>query len=318
MALLKISQLNKDINKLMTRVGDAMLIKTHSNFRVLLPKLHPVESSLSLFMRHAICCKQIKRKCIELKAILDKDFIVGCCLGPIVIRSQRDRRTQDSPKTRNALSLADSSPSTNTVHINGDDNIVNQVCSRNAVTVKEIDVALSISLELMNQDALSYFLSSGHVKIQDVNENLISSSERLSIIQHCSEQLENLVLSLAGQCGAKVYKYLKMRQFINGSIGFDLNDPTSNTRSNHTNVITNYPTIADAAHCNQPPSKTAAEYAEADRMDRARLLMQLVICRDLKLALIKGPSRMRLASRSGVLLKHSLIESVSVAMNNSR
>jgi len=244
-SLLNMSQLDTHFHRLMTRVGDAMLIRAQSNFRILLPKLHPVESSLSLFMRHARCCKEIESKCNQLKHILAKDCIVGSILGPVVVRSLRVTSPQGILQN-------------NSDNNNNSDNHNKPVCVMNAVTLEEIDTALTIALEIIGQDVLSYFLATRHVMIKDVDENLIAS-ERRNIIQHCSATLENRVLSLAGQCGGKVYKYIKMRQII---------------RTGCSNID----------DTNDLGGKESAESKDEERMDRARLLMQLVICRDLELA----------------------------------
>ena len=220
--LVALSQVDKDFHSLMTRVGDAMLVRARSNFRILLPKLHLKESGLSLFIRHARACKNIQRMCDELKQILDKDFVVCCSLGPIVVRSLQSDAAMAG----------------------GSDNLI----KKPAVSLKEVDTALELALELLGQDALSYFLASHNVTIPDVDKDLIYADRR-SIIQHCSERIENQVLSLAGQCGGKVYKFIKMRQVIRNGLVED----------------------------------KRAERRDLDYLNRARLIMQLVLCRDLEL-----------------------------------
>jgi len=214
----------------MAQVGDAMLLKAQANFRMLLPKLHPLESTLSLFIRHIRCYTDIQTKCLKLKRILAKDFVVGCCLGSIVIRSIKSGQYESS---------SESSLPTKTHEV---------------VSIEEVDAALDMSLELLGQDALSYFLSSGNLMLGDVDLNLVASKRR-NILQHCSESMENNILSLVGQCGGKVYKFMKMRHI---------------TRDNW------FSTGADI--------EAPCDYADVDRMDRARLLMRLVICRDLELS----------------------------------
>lgn len=260
--LISLSSVDKRFHSLMSRVGDAMLNRAKRNFRILLPKLKPVESNLCLFLRHTFSHHSIQSKCNTLKDILEKDFIVGFCLGPIIVRSVVEQRKPQS----NDLSTH-SRP------------------TASAVSLEEIDSALDISLQLMGLDVLSFFLHDQNVTFDDIDKSLILS-ERLNIIQHCSETLEYQVLSLAGQCGAKVYKYMKMRQIIKGC--WDVNNGKI---------------------------KDSAEIGDVRRMDRARLLMQLVVCRDMELARQDaklGYGRKRLAvGRNRVVLQHNLIESLS-------
>lgn len=235
-SLLKMAQVHKRLYHTMAQVGDALLLKAQANFRTLLPKLHPLESTLSLFIRHIRCYTDIQTKCLQLKRILAKDFVVGCCLGSIVIRSIKSGQDASSSEASFA-------------------NVKNEV-----VSIEEVDAALDMSLELVGQDALSYFLSSGSLMIGDVDLNLLTSRRR-NVIQHCSESMEHSILSLVGQCGGKVYKFMKMRHITRDalfSIGAD---------------------AVDTADIEAP-----CDYADVDRMDRARLLMRLVICRDLQLA----------------------------------
>jgi hypothetical protein len=265
--LIKLSLVDKRFNSLMSRVGAAMLVRAKANFQILLPKLNPVESNLCLFMRHTQSHHEIQNKCQVLRKILKKDFVVGCCFGPIIVRSLRD----DQSKEQDTIS-------TSTTSSNAD------AATARAVSIEEINSALDISLELMGQDVISYFLDNCNLTINDVDKDLISS-ERRNIIQHCSESLEFQVLSLAGQCGAKVYKFLKMQQAIQGC--WDMENGSI---------------------------KATADHADIDRMDRARLLMQFVICRDLELAKKDaqlGFRRKRLAvGRSGIIIQHGLMQSL--------
>lgn len=260
--LIQLSQVDKRFHCLMSRVGAAMLLRAKSNFRILLPKLNSIESDLCLFMRHSQSHYEIQRKCKVLRDILKKDFIVGCNFGPIIVRSLRS----DGSKAENVTSTPV------------------EDASRTAVSIEEINFALDIALELMGQDVLSYFLDNCNLTVNDVDRNLLDC-ERQNIIQHCSENLEFQVLSLAGQCGAKVYKYMKMQQAIRGC--WDMN----------------YGSI-----------KSTADHADIRRVDRARLLMQLVICRDIELAQKDaqlGHRRKRLAvGRSGIIIEPGLIQSL--------
>lgn len=273
--LVHLSLVDKRFQRLMTRVGAAALARAKANFRILLPKLNPVESNLCLFMRHSQSHHEIQSKCQQLKKILRKDFVLGCCFGPIIVRSLETDRDQDRAKGQQDVASTSSSTS-----ISNNISAAADAAADRAVSTGEIDSALDIALELMGQDVISYFLESCKLTISDVDRDLVSS-ERRNIIQHCAENLEFQVLSLAGQCGAKVYKYIKMQQAIQGCWDMD-----------------------------HGVLKPTASRDDVHRMDRARLLMQLVICRDFELARKDaqlGFRRKRLAiRRNGIIVHHDL------------
>lgn len=222
-SLLRLSETNKTFRSILQKVGDAMIVKASSSFRRVLPRLHPMESDISLFIRHARCCKDIEYKCLQLKQILDKDFIVGCCLGPIIVRPISIGKDCNRPVRR-----------------------------KEAVTIQEIDTALAIALELIGQDSLSYFMSSGKIKVRDIDPNLLYS-ERGLLTEHCSRDIEKQILSLVGRCGGKVFKFMKLRKITR--INWSMHESIDNNK---------------------------VDFVDMDRTTRARLLMRLVFWRNVK------------------------------------
>jgi hypothetical protein len=235
-SLLSIAQVSKRHSALMAQVGDAMLTRAQSNFRVLLPKLHPMESYLSLCIRHVRCCHDIQKKCTTLKQGLDKDFLVGCCLDTLVRGNVNNFGLNEVPSSPNKAPQNDTKATAN-----------------ESITMKEIDDALNLSLELLGADTISYFMAN---RPMATNSITFLGQKRSSIIQHCSTALEYQVLALCGRCGGKVFKYMKLRNWL---------------RNEGTNVTSLFSDIVE-------------RWKDEERMDRARLIMQLVLSRDLELS----------------------------------
>ncbi len=315
-SLVHLCNVNRTFHKLLISLGDALLVsaRTRRSFRMLLPKLHPTESSLCHFMRHTRCSHDIMMKCAQLRRILDKDFIVPCRFGPIVVRNRNESVSLDPSnphmnishihinhasaaseaddasasiinsaiRSRNVSAILRASP-VSTYHMNRNNKPPTQPYSHpdaqpsasrstptpsianpipTPITMEDIDEALEIALQLICQDSLSYFLNihtyppskSRHITFLDVDRKLLASEDRKCILQHCAASLEHQVLSLAGQAGGKIYKYMKMRHIV---------------LTNQCNYLT--------LHENNMKED------DMKRLDRARLIMECVICRDLEL-----------------------------------
>ncbi len=317
-SLVHLCNVNRTFHKLLISLGDALLdsARTHRSFRMLLPKLHPTESSLCHFMRHTRCSHDIMMKSAQLRRILDKDFIVPCRFGPIVVRNRNESVSLDPSNPHMNISHIHINHSSGAAASEADDasaSIINSaIRSRNVsailraspmsmhhmnrnnkphtqpyahpdaqnrasastptsstmnylptpITMEDIDEALEIALQLICQDSLSYFLNvhtyppskSRHITFLDVDRKLLASEDRKCILQHCAASLEHHVLSLAGQAGGKIYKYMKMRHIV---------------LTNQCNYLT--------LHENNMNKD------DVKRLDRARLIMECVICRDLEL-----------------------------------
>lgn len=203
-SLTSLTKVNREFNMLMTKVGDSMLQCATKSFRSILPKLDPVESSLSLSIRHVQACDDIKMKYRELKRITEKNFVVPSCFGPIVIK--KVKRNFGTPE--------------------------DETNHQDEATPEEIDQALSLAIELVAQDSLSHFLAKGKLRFNQLDPSVIHSS-RMNLINCCPKFVENHIMALVGYFSGKVYKYIRIRQAVRSgyemqSIGREHGDEVSN------------------------------------------------------------------------------------------
>jgi hypothetical protein len=189
-ALINLAQVNKMFHRTLSVIADSIIETSKQYFRIPLPKLHRQESKLSHSIRHYRSFIDIENKCNELRKLIEKDFVVDCCLGPVIIRPMSNRCPGSTATRRTYQNTGE------------------------RISMGEIDYALDIAMELIGLDSLSFFLAKGRIKISDIDKELVTSSSRLSILRHFSKDVENKVFSLVGQCGGKVYKYLRMQQII--------------------------------------------------------------------------------------------------------
>jgi hypothetical protein len=187
-------------------------------------------------IRHARCYRDIRDKCKALKAILDKDFIVGCIVDSIPslettgITNNISAKNQESQNNGRSISL------------------------RGSVTSQEVEMAIHIALDLLGAEPESLPIRKG-ISLDCVKRNPESFMKR-NIIKKCSSKLEGKILALCGRCGGKVFKYVKMRLWLRSEgVRFHVDSQGKDTQC-----------------------------FDEDRMDKARLIMQLVICRDLELS----------------------------------
>ena len=125
---------------------------------------------------------------------------------------------------------------------------------RGSVTSQEVDIAIHTALELLGAepDALP---CTKDLSLECVKRNPDSFMKR-NITKNCSSTLESKILALCGRCGGKVFKYVKMRLWLRSEgVRFHVDSEGKDTQC-----------------------------FDEERMDKARLIMQLVICRDLELS----------------------------------
>lgn len=221
--LTSLASVNSHTYNLMKRLGNTMVQNTRKNFTMLLPKLHSSESNLSLFIRHAQASYSIKAKCKQLKMILDSDFLIP-----------------NSSKVTSSYDLSECK----------DDPALNL-----------IDEALSLSMELVAQDSLSYFLESRNIPTYKLGSDLINS-KRMNLLRHCPRSVRRHILFLVRLCGIRVCKYLRIR---NGMNVVDCNQ-------------------AMCSNCINRPSYTTNEgddspdyYNDLNRLNIVRLLIRLAV-----------------------------------------
>lgn len=70
--LVALSEANKFMNTTMNVIGNAMLPRARSNFRIPLQPLSPIESFTSLFVRHARICSGVLKQLAELRLRLNR------------------------------------------------------------------------------------------------------------------------------------------------------------------------------------------------------------------------------------------------------
>jgi predicted nucleic acid-binding Zn-ribbon protein len=266
--LITLTQLNTRYRKIMKEVCDAMLVRAKSSYRILLPQIYRNESLMSLCTRHVRCCQDIMEKCNILKSILEKDFLRGCLIEafargsisiPTVSTVGKTRDDGTSPSRSDTNEIADTGASAGTTENSTHDDVGKSNNSPKApVTSNDIDKALEITLELLGADNVSYFLSNKNPAQQlqnlpstDVLHPTFLTNGRTNIIQYFSEKIENQILSLCGKCGGKIFKYVKMMSLLQ-SQGMNLAPMASNT---------------------------IHRWKDEERLDRARLVMQLVVHR---------------------------------------
>ena len=124
---------------------------------------------------------------------------------------------------------------------------------RSSVTTEEVDTAINIALGLLGSESEPFCRGQGSVGC--VRRDPVSFMKR-NIVKNCSTILESKILALCGRCGGKVFKYVKMRLWLRSEgVRFHMDSEDKDNQC----------------------------YDE-ERMDKARLIMQLVICRDLELS----------------------------------
>jgi hypothetical protein len=188
-SLKDLARVNKMFHRTLSIIADSIMENVKHYFRIPLPKLHVQESKLSHSIRHYRSFLDIRNKSNELKRLIEKDFVVNCFLGPVIIRPM-------SPRCPNSTRM------------------IEGPTGGEPISMEEIEHALDIALELIGLDSLSYFLAKGSFKITDIDEQLVFSSSRLNMLRHFSGDLEDKVFALVGRCGGKVYKYLRMHQIL--------------------------------------------------------------------------------------------------------
>jgi hypothetical protein len=73
-SLVALSEVNTYMNKTMNAIGNAMLPRAQSNFRVPLVPLSPNESCTSLFLRHARACSKVLHELANLRVRLNQNL----------------------------------------------------------------------------------------------------------------------------------------------------------------------------------------------------------------------------------------------------
>lgn len=299
-SLIHFSQVNKQFYDLLqNKIGLIMINGTKNQFRSLLPKLSFNESNLCWFVRHVQCCWDIRQRLIYLKTILDKDFCIF--LDCRVSRNQattNHRRPSSSSHADMIVTSSSTLPSTSCpTKLNKG--------SYDAISPEEVDISLNLALSLMKGDpmkgeigkdglGINAFLnsfSSGSPPLVATKPTFPIKSKDKSIIQYCSESLENLVLILCGKCGGKAFKFAKMRLWLRNEVGLEFVSDVKeclNNKCSHGDICS----ISDASisgemqqeNVSNEEIRTMAKAKDEDRMNKARLLMQLVISRELELS----------------------------------
>jgi len=309
-SLIHLSQVNKHFYDLLqNKIGRAMMKGTKDQFRSLLPKLSYNESNLSWFVRHVQCCWDIRQKLLFLKKILDKDFCIFFDCRVSSHRTAHQRPSESSPGGDMIVTSSSTPPSrtSSPPMIKADSNTI--------ISPKDVDASLDLALSLMKGDPMKGELVG---KDGDGNESVpcsLSSTSSFSramttsriktqdksVIQYCSASLENLVLILCGKCGGKAFKYAKMRLWLRNEVGLefasDVQEFVGDTRhmlsgspkcvskdNNCTNVKSPTGGKGPEVELSNEQIRSMAKAKDEERMDKARLLMQLVISRELELS----------------------------------
>lgn len=236
--LITLTQVNRRYSKIMTQVGDAMLIRAKSSYRILLPRIYRDESLMSLCTRHVRCFQDFMNKCNLIKNILEKDFVKGCITDALT------RGCISLP----ALNELKAAIAKRDVNVNDTKTTVKTI---DPVTVTEIDQALDVALDLLGADNKTYFLAN-KIAPFDASHPTFYGTGRTNILGYFSEKIENQILSLCGKCGGKIFKYVKMMSLIQDYGGHTTSTLVSNT---------------------------IHRWKDEERLDRARLVMQLVVHR---------------------------------------
>ena len=160
----------------MTSIGDVMLGQAMLRFRTPLPLRSPVESSVSLFVRHARASKVVHDRLEVLDEIVSKDF-------PLIKTSPS---LQDITKLPLEY-ISDTSYESNFL-----------LPSKATVDPSEVSHALNIALCLLGCPPKQHYF-------EDPNETQV-------IVKNASSTaLEWRVSSLCSKLGARAYKYAKSR-----------------------------------------------------------------------------------------------------------
>ena len=298
-SLIHFSQVNKQFYDLLqNKIGLIMINGTKNQFRSLLPKLSFNESNLCWFVRHVQCCWDIRQRLIYLKTILDKDFCIF--LDCRVNRNQattNHRSPSSSPHADMIVTSSSTPPSASCPSkIN--------TGSYDAISPEEVDISLDLALSLMKGDPMKGEIGkdglgiNAFLKSYSFGSPLVATkptfpikSKDKSIIQYCSESLENLVLILCGKCGGKAFKFAKMRLWLRNEVGLefvsDVKECINIKRSRGETYLISDASISGGMQQENVSHEEICNMAKAkdeDRMNKARLLMQLVISRELELS----------------------------------
>lgn len=249
--LIVLTQINKRYANIMQQVGHSMLVRSKTCYKMHLPKIYVNESHMSLCTRHVRCFQDMMEKCNTLKNFLEKDFVYGCLMdalkrGWIDIAAMNEISAfiteRDESRSNNHHDNNDNEPQAN--------DILSSSPHKVPTTTNDIDQAMSIALDLLGKDNISYFLEHRNLPIEALHPSL-SKDGRKNILEYFTSKMQRQILILCGKCGGKVFKYIKMISLL---------------QQNRQNQM-------------QLALDSVSTWKDEERLDRARLIMQLVMYR---------------------------------------
>jgi len=285
-SLLSLAQLTKYHSSVMQKVSEAMLSRARSQFRHMLPKYHPLESSTSLFVRHAQYCRNIHYKMERLETILRKEFVpvdATCFLS-------RDGGNSSSTESHHFPQNVDISGRTDAQRrlITIIQIIMTRYDGKNIITTQEVDTAVELASCLLGNVQTTAPPLSKTTETAEIPAALKSAQD--NILHHVPTSFKLRLLTLCGKCGGKVFKYAKLRlRLRNIGVAF-----TSNQRKGSdpcSRYITEFVALL-LSDSGSTGCKKGIDFQSADlipdiiarskdqeRMDNAQMIMKNVISR---------------------------------------
>ena len=310
--LIALSHVNKRYATMMKQVAEAMIDRAKVSYKVLLPPIHLSESITSLAIRHVRCFQDVMYKCNSIKKVLEKDFVHGCL-------SEAFQRGYISVEARHEIDAALTEKNDNSNNNNNNNTTTTKTNRITPVTIKEIDEALDIALDLLGYDNMTYFTK--HLKItpEAIHPTFIAKG-RHSLLEFFSHDIEHQVLSLCGKCGGKVFKYVKMMKLLQRSCraGHQVDENNVAAAAAAAGGASNpLPLLLPSTRFQTTSTNLINTWKDEERFDRARLLMQLVVHRFVNMDTAATNERISIINDNESSLTSSSPSTLSTATNAS-
>eukprot|EP00978_Attheya_sp_CCMP212_P006139 scaffold13837_cov55-Attheya_sp.AAC.1 len=246
-ALAVLASVNRNSRSLMDGISETMLVQARTSFRVPLAPRHALESSTSLFVRHAQVCDRVNQATAQIDSIvrgkicfpvLPRPQMPGCCLNhatPLLNHPTPFLSTSGSTITSVLPSPA--SP-----------------CPVKFITNDEMDQGLHLALNLLGSS---------------------SADQQFLPLDMLPLRLERRVLAVCGKFAGMIFKCMKLRRLLN-----------HRHHPEHTGTLQQgqeVPAEEEDTTARYDPTSNRGDKDDEDRLNESQLVMQLVVFRDWQL-----------------------------------